>query len=251
MITKNIFTSCLISGVLLLSACSENKREESQAQSTTSVPSDTVKSIKDLTETSIHEEPNNSEEVIIGTQTWTSKNLDITTFSNGDSILEAGTNEEWETAAKNEKPAWRYHPKNPEDGKKYGKLYNWYAVIDERGLAPKGWHIPSDNEWEILVNYLGGKFPASSKMKSTSGWIDYGNGTNESGFGGLPGGFYEPRSTADLGYVGNWWSSSKYCHYFRINFPAASLGELCSVFNFAQDIMPVVNQGRSVRCIKD
>jgi uncharacterized protein (TIGR02145 family) len=102
--------------------------------------------------------------VTIGKQVWTTKNLNLMTFRNGDSIPHAKTNEEWETAFKNEKPAWCYYDNNPANGEKYGILYNWYAVNDPRGLAPDGFHIPSKTEWDTLENLIGSA--AGEKMKS-------------------------------------------------------------------------------------
>lgn len=90
----------------------------------------------------------------IGTQTWAVKNLDVTTFRNGDIIPEAKTNEEWKKSGDEQKPAWCYYNNDPANGEKYGKLYNWYAVNDPRGLAPEGWHIPTDAEWTTLTAYL-------------------------------------------------------------------------------------------------
>jgi uncharacterized protein (TIGR02145 family) len=155
--------------------------------------------------------------VIIGTQTWMAENLDVDKFRNGDPIPQAKSNTEWEQAGKNKMPAWCYYDNDPKNGAKYGKLYNWYAVNDSRGLAPEGWHVPSDAEWTTLGDHLGDE--AGKKMKSTSGWQGYGckrcdggseefkkicssckgkqenssepfsgNGTNSSGFSGLPGG---------------------------------------------------------------
>ncbi len=82
-------------------------------------------------------------EVKIGNQVWTSKNLDVEQFNNGDKIPEAKTNEEWNLANKNKTSAWCYYDNDNKNGMKYGKLYNWYAITDPRGIAPKGWHIPS------------------------------------------------------------------------------------------------------------
>jgi uncharacterized protein (TIGR02145 family) len=109
------------------------------------------------------------QEIKIGPQIWATKNLDVITFRNGDTIPEAKTNEEWKKAGEEGKPAWCYYDNDPENGKKYGKLYNWYAVNDPRGLAPKGWHVPSDAEWIVLIDYLGGEEVAGTKMKSSSG----------------------------------------------------------------------------------
>lgn len=88
---------------------------------------------------------------------WMAKNLDVSKFLNGDLIPQAQSAEAWEEAGENAQPAWCYYDNNPENGKIYGKLYNWYAVNDRRGICPQGWHVPSDTEWTKLINYLGGK----------------------------------------------------------------------------------------------
>jgi uncharacterized protein (TIGR02145 family) len=190
-------------------------------------------------------------EVTIGSQVWTSTNLDVSTFRNGDPIPQAKTDEEWKKAEENGEPAWCYNDNDPSNGTKYGKLYNWHAVNDPRGLAPNGYHIPTDAEWTILTDYLGGEDNAGTKMKSTSGWLSYesggsktcpncedwnaeyrkkvpchtckdtrsvpaptvthsSNGTNSSGFSGLPGGFRDFHGPfGAIGYFGVWWSSSE------------------------------------------
>ena len=106
-----------------------------------------------------------SQSVTIGTQTWTTKNLDVATFRNGDAIPQAKTDKEWQAAGDNKQPAWCYYDNDPKNGTKYGKLYNWYAVNDVRGLAPVGYHIPTDTEWTKLSDYLGGEDYAENKMK--------------------------------------------------------------------------------------
>ena len=144
-------------------------------------------------------------EVTIGNQVWTSKNLDVSTYRNGDDIpLEEGY-ENWKNLTTG---AWCYYENKTGKGSTYGKLYNWYAVNDPRGLAPKGYHIPTDAEWTILTTYLG--TDAAAKMKSTTGWNEDGNGTNESGFAGLPGGYRSCDGDFSwIGAYGYWWSSSE------------------------------------------
>lgn len=144
-------------------------------------------------------------EVKIGNQIWTTKNLDVDKFNNGDKIPEAKTNEEWNLASKNKTPAWCYYNNDFKNGEKYGKLYNFYAIKDPRGLVPKGWHIPSMEEWIFLVNYLGGSKIAGNKLKSGSGWDDSGNGNNESKFNGLPGGFRFDKGEF-YSFLGAFWS---------------------------------------------
>ena len=107
-----------------------------------------------------------AQDVTIGTQTWTSKNLNVTKYRNGDAIPQVQDKNAW---AKLKTGAWCYYENNTANGTTYGKLYNWFAVNDTRGLAPKGYHIPTDAEWTILTDYLGGDTIAGTKMKSTSG----------------------------------------------------------------------------------
>jgi uncharacterized protein (TIGR02145 family) len=152
--------------------------------------------------------------IVIGKQEWMSKNLNVDTFRNGDPIPNAKTNDEWKKAGDRGEPAWCYYDNDPSNGKKYGKLYNWYAVNDPRGLAPEGWKIPSDEEWSRLTDFLGGESVAGTKMKSTDFWADndgeLGNGTNESGFSGLPGGGRtNDGSFFYIGEGGYWWSSTE------------------------------------------
>ena len=184
-------------------------------------------------------------EVKIGKQVWMAENLNVSTFRNGDPIPQANTAEEWAKADENQQPAWCYYENNAENGKTYGLLYNWYAVNDKRGLAPAGYHIPTDVEWSTLTTYLGVQV-AGAKMKSTNGWNSYegeaecnvckswtpeqkagqtcttcndtrkikaqisGNGTNSSGFNGLPGGYLKNSGSFNrIGDQGFWWSSSE------------------------------------------
>lgn len=147
----------------------------------------------------------------IGAQIWMKKNLSTEKYRNGDIIPQVQNTKEWE---KLRTGAWCYYGNNSENGKTYGKLYNWYAVNDSRGLAPDGWHIPSDKEWTKFTDYLGGDMVASGKMKEagTSHWDSPNTGAdNSSGFTALPGGGrYADGSFLTLGYVGYWWSATEY-----------------------------------------
>lgn len=146
----------------------------------------------------------------IGDQIWMTENLNVDQFRNGDLIPHARTAEEWIEARRNRQPAWSYYNNDPAMGEKYGKLYNWYAVNDSRGLAPEGWKIPSNADWAKLAEYLGGFGEAGIKMKNTRGWDDNGNGTNKSGFSALPGGERcDHGFFSYLGIMGFWWSSSE------------------------------------------
>ncbi len=156
--------------------------------------------------------------VTIGKQIWTSKNLDVSKFRNGEAIPMAEGLSEWQSAGENSQPAWCYCKFGTANGTTFGKLYNWFAVSDPRGLAPSGYHIPTDAEWTVLINYLGGEIEANTKMKSTTGWKFNDNGTNTSGFEGLPEGNrgkkgYWSSLPSLSGTSAFWWSSSEHTTY--------------------------------------
>ena len=183
--------------------------------------------------------------VTIGTQTWAVANLNVSTFRNGDTIPNARTYEEWVEAGKSGKPAWCYYNNDPANGTKYGKLYNWYAVNDPRGLAPAGWTLPGDADWANLTYYLGGPEASGKKMKSLSGWIDGDNGTNEAGFTGLPGGYRVENGTfLNLGSIGTWWSSTESKALSAIDYYLALSSSL------GRSISPR-QRGESVRCLRN
>lgn len=98
----------------------------------------------------------------IGTQTWMKRNLDVSHYRNGDPIPQVKDPTQWDNIKTG---AWCYYNNDPTNGEIYGKLYNWYAVNDSRGLAPEGWHIPSDAEWTRLTSYLGGTNVAGDELK--------------------------------------------------------------------------------------
>jgi uncharacterized protein (TIGR02145 family) len=147
--------------------------------------------------------------VQIGTQVWMAENLKTTRYRNGDPIRTNLTDAAWSAVSTG---AYAVYNNDAANNTTYGKLYNWYAVVDSRNLCPVGWHIPSDAEWTTLENFLGGDGIAGGKMKAVSNlWQSPNKGaTNESGFSGLPGGFRDSIFTYD--YVGNygyWWSSTE------------------------------------------
>ena len=182
--------------------------------------------------------------VRIGTQIWAVANLNVSTFRNGDSIPEAKTSKEWVAAGESGKPALCYFNNDPATGLKYGRLYNWYAVNDPRGLAPVGWTLSGANDWAMLINYLGGQGAAGSKMKSTGGWGEGNNGTNESGFIGFPGGYrVENGSFLNIGSIGTWWSSTEN------NTPTAIDHYLAQSSSVGRSNSPK-QRGESVRCIR-
>lgn len=147
----------------------------------------------------------------IDNQLWMLENLNVVNFRNGDPVPEAKTEDEWVSAGKEGKPAWCHYENKIENGVTYGKLYNWYAVADPRGLAPVGWHVPTDAEWRQVTLFLGGEDAAGTKMKNPTGWTHDGNGTNESGFSGLPAGSRDRFGKFDyIGHVAYWWCATPY-----------------------------------------
>ena len=135
--------------------------------------------------------------VQIGTQCWTRENLRVTKYRDGTIIpldesggtAGNGTSQTWSSRTTGAITVYGHSATNLAT---YGYLYNWYAVVDSKGLCPSGWHVPSDSELTTLTNYLGGESVAGGKMKSTGTtiWNSPNTGaTNESGFSALPGGY--------------------------------------------------------------
>ena len=183
-------------------------------------------------------------EVQIGTQVWTTKNLNVSRYRNGDLIPQVTDPTQWAGLTIG---AWCYYSNNTGNVVVYGKLYNAYAVMDARGLSPMGWHIPNDTELTVLRTYLG--IGAGSKLKSVTGWQPSGlsAGTNSSGFTALPGG---RRAGANglfvyAGQYGYWWSTTP---------SSAEANGYCFLGYDLNDLGISNNQlttGKSVRCIKD
>lgn len=181
--------------------------------------------------------------VVIGSQHWMLENLHVTTFQNGDSIPFINSKKDWEIATENKQPAWCYYDDDSVYNDKFGILYNWYAVNDPRGLAPKGWKIASEKDFSVLNEYLGND--SGKKMKYSDYWLPFGCvicnqkkegiskckackgkkylssqpftgvGNNHSGFRAMPGGsrfstgeFDAWSKESQLGRFGFWWCSN-------------------------------------------
>jgi uncharacterized protein (TIGR02145 family) len=187
-------------------------------------------------------------EVKIGNQIWMTKNLDVVTFRNGDTIFEAKSDYEWQKANQEKKPAWCYYENNEVKGSKYGKLYNWYAVNDSRGLAPLGWRIPSQEDCEILIEFVGHDY--SLKLISGKDW-GFHNSSNETGFSALPGGarwrdgdFQGSSDDEMYRKDANFWTSYGY-EEARVAGQIQITKSMVHFFNERDK-----SQGASVRCIK-
>jgi len=183
--------------------------------------------------------------VTIGQQIWSLKNLDVTTYRNGDPIQQVTTVQE---LAATRNGAWCYYQNDPTNGTLYGKMYNWYAANDPRGLVPQGWHLPSQGEWNILATFLGGNMIAGGKLKSTSGWDAPNAGAdNSSGFTALPGGTaYVSAGFAAKGSSAQFWGASTGSDTLT--------GFVIGLLSFDQQVRQIITDRRDaqyVRCIKN
>lgn len=185
--------------------------------------------------------------VTICCQSWMTKNLDVVTYRNGDSIPLVTNNTAWAALTTG---AWCYYNNDSATyAAIYGKLYNWYAVNDPRGLAPEGWHVPTDFEWTTLENCLGGSSVAGGAMKEigTTHWTTPNTeATNISGFTGLPGSYRSNNGTfGAIGITGIWWSSTEFITAFAWD---RILGYNNGLILRSNDNK---RYGFSVRCIRD
>lgn len=182
-------------------------------------------------------------------QEWMKENLIVTEYNNGDEIPQVQDDEEW---ANLETGAWCYY--NHESGETYGKLYNWYAVQDKRGICPDGWKVPTDNDWTVLVNEFNGINLAGGSLKSVHTvpdehprWINPNvNASDESGFSATPGGFRNHEGMFQhLGSFGGWWTSSKEYNENAWKFGLSYNDE--KVHNYPRN----KKYGFSVRCVRE
>jgi uncharacterized protein (TIGR02145 family) len=183
---------------------------------------------------------NSYKTVIIGTATWMAENLKTTKFKNGDAISKLAAGSQWLSATT---PG--YFAYNDDEGliSVYGHLYNGYAKNDERGVCPSGWHVPSSEEWNALGTALGGADLAGGRMKEqgTAHWVTTNNADNQSGFTGLPGGSMYKGFLTDKGTDGYWWSTNT-GHFFYLTNLQTRLRHKDTA---------VINEGLSIRCVKD
>ncbi len=262
---------CLLS-ISLLASCGSSIEKNNSSQpdtlanknsttekSATQFDNEAAKRIDDANNSDVvYEVALGPNEVQIGSQIWSKLNLDVTNYSNGEEIIQVTDANQLKGLKKG---AWCYYNFDPNNGAKYGKLYNWYAVSALRGLAPDGWHIPSYDEWRNLLDNLGYE-TAASQLKSTYGWKSFqgyitcpicagwsdvyreghdcsncnnsrkvssilsGNGTNSSGFNALPGGIFSFGAFGEIEEWGLWWSSSlsgdDHAEKFIISFESGS-----------------------------
>jgi uncharacterized protein (TIGR02145 family) len=185
-------------------------------------------------------------EIKIGEQIWAAENLNVDRFQNGDIMAQAISDEDWVNAGIKMDPCWCYYENELENGKLFGKLYNWYAVNDPRQIAPIGWKIPSDIDINILDKFLGSEENAGKKLKSSEYWLSNEIISNDYHFNALPGGVVNDEFVFyDLNEWGCWWSSTEEDQ------------ESAKAFNLSNDFeelgWPVNDDkryGLSIRCLK-
>jgi uncharacterized protein (TIGR02145 family) len=188
--------------------------------------------------------------IVLGNgQEWMAENLRTSIFANGDPIPNVSDSTQWIGLSSE---AWASQNNTISNETIYGKLYNWYVVVDQRNACPTNWHVPSHQDWTNLFNYLGGENFAGGKMKTTGTqiwWSPNGNATNESGFSALPGGYRNYSDGVFHGVPGDgtWWSSNEGPSSNMWSFSIGYLdgGIYRGWYSHNQ------NYGFSIRCIKD
>jgi uncharacterized protein (TIGR02145 family) len=187
--------------------------------------------------------------VAIGTQCWFKENLRSDNYRNGDAIPGNLNDAKWTATSSGAQTVYGEGTSTFYGGRSdeianlaaLGRLYNWYAVKDARGLCPTGFHVPTDEEWKELEGTLGGTSVAGTAMKTTS-W----GGTNSSGFSALPGGDrgHSSGSYFSHGDYGSWWSSAP-------NGTNAWYNGLLSGYSNVARFYADARSGLSVRCVRD
>lgn len=192
--------------------------------------------------------------VAIGDQCWFAENLRTEHYANGDAIPGQLTDSQWDSTTSGAVTVYGEGTSVVSGGSydeesnliDYGRLYNWYAVDDARGLCPSGWHVPTDGEYTELTGFLGGSSIAGTQMKSSPSDNPSWDGTNTSGFSALAGGY--------LNYLGYFANEGDYgCFWSSSPDGAAAWGRILVSGNPA--VLRVGNQslrfGYSVRCVRD
>ncbi len=184
-------------------------------------------------------------ELTIGNQIWMTDNLNVEEFRNGDPIKHIKSAKEWKKAGENGVPAWCYYDNDSNNDAVHGKLYNWHAINDPRGLAPDGWHIPTTDEWNILIEHLGGEKEAGGNLKDLIQATEIQTSNKQQKLKSLTSGFRSDKGSYNFGKIGSWWSANE-------------LGSSDAFFYFLNYDLDVMmrgygekSNGLSVRCIKD
>lgn len=203
---------------------------------------DPVTTIKDVDGNVYHQ-------VTIGTQVWLVENLKTTRYRNGDVIPNETVDSLWNKLSNNSTGALCNYNNDVNTGNTYGFLYNWFAASDSRGLAPEGWRVATEADWQTLVTFLGGETVAGGKLKEsgTTHWSSPNTGaTNQSGFTALPGGLRVYSGKYEMiGVMGLFWTSTSSDDYSGFN---------CGMFNETPGAIVDGKRrgyGFTVRCVKN
>ena len=248
--------SLLIMGVCIVvaSSCKKNDDNDPSLNNPTNGKTTAVFNSAVTYGTMTDQDGNVYKTVTIGTQTWMAENLRTTKYNDGTAVSNVTGATEWANLKTGAYCNYN-NTTNTDTIATYGRLYNWYAVNTGK-LAPTGWHVPTDAEWSILTDYLGGQNVAGKKLKETgvTHWILYNNGTanvatNETGFTALPGGVRGYHGTyGQVGNYGIWWSSTElqtYTYWAWMREMDYDLSNVYRGYDSSKEL------GFSVRCVKD
>lgn len=191
--------------------------------------------------------------VTLGTQKWLGENLRTTTLNNGTPISHIQDQSDWDNCENTEEAAWCNYDNSPQNGQKYGLLYNWYAAA-KTNICPEGWHVATMDDWKTLNNFLGEN--AGTKLKSkTETWYDINNetnpayqGTDEFGFNALPCGNRRFKNGFErIGMYGEWWTANQHEQYGY----SAYVWFVYAKYNDLRNLYHVKEVGHAIRCVKD
>ena len=184
--------------------------------------------------------------ITINGKEWFKENLKTTKYANGTDISNVTDNASWFNLVSGQ-GAWANYANDGSNDAIYGKLYNWYAVTDVKGLCPTGWHVATDSDWTSLTANYGLDAAAGNELKSTTLWTIGNANTNISGFGAIPGGGRSPGGFGDINNKGFWWTSTPdpsdtdkaYVRSMQYNFDTVLRNTESNKYGF------------SVRCVKN
>lgn len=194
---------------------------------------------------------NTYQTVKIGDQLWMAENLKTTHYRNGAVIPRVTSNSEWSNLDDSQTGACCYYDNDDSNADAYGCLYNWYAVNDSRNIAPEGWHVPADVEWQILIDHLGGQKVAGAKLKEAGAihwYLSNAGADNASGFTALPGGYRDTNgSYRYIRYIACFWSRTEDQSYSGWAWYRKLFASYNGIVRFSYG----KNHGYAVRCIKN
>jgi len=178
---------------------------------------------------------------------WMEENLNVSSFRNGEEIPEAKSETEWRHFMEKEEPAFCYYEFNPEYGDKYGKLYNFYVLKDERGLAPEGTRLPTNSDWMDIGGYMGTSEIATMGIGFIDIWLKNNNLNGDNKFLSIPAGFHTRSGEfLNLDISAHWWQGESNTHaYGTHNSFNTDVGYV------SREASKYFKDGLSVRCIKD